>query len=86
MAAKITGRRRSLAVNVHDVEALKALISSRQYQLADFDLKATVGTGTFGRVRVAKINAGKLNLNVPLALKIMKKTEIINLRQLEHIR
>ena len=41
------------------------------------------GKGTFGRVRLAK---HRLLEGRPLALKILKKTEVIRLKQVEHIR
>ncbi|EEQ97201.1 cAMP-dependent protein kinase catalytic subunit, putative [Perkinsus marinus ATCC 50983] len=41
-------------------------------------------TGTFGRVRVVKIKGSKDR--TPFALKILKKSEIVRLRQVEHVR
>jgi len=63
---------------------LKDLVSGRNFSFDDFDLRATVGTGTFGRVRVVKIKGAKDR--TPLALKIMKKSEVIRLKQVEHIK
>merc|ERR1719440_1843026 len=51
---------------------------------ADFDLRATVGTGTFGRVRVVKIKGS--SDRTPLALKILKKSEVMRLKQVEHVK
>jgi len=67
-----------------NLSQLKALTKSRQFTFADFDLRATVGTGTFGRVRVVKIkgNADR----TPLAMKILKKSEVIRLKQVEHVK
>ena len=50
-----------------------------------FKIGATLGTGTFGRVRLVtyKKENGEL---VYLALKILKKSEIIRLKQVEHIK
>jgi len=42
---------------------------------------ATVGTGSFGRVRLAK---NKTSGNF-VALKILKKSEILRLKQVDHI-
>jgi len=50
--------------------------------LDELELGTTLGTGTFGRVRLAKYK----NLTIPLALKMLKKTEILKLKQVEHIR
>ncbi|CAK4696840.1 hypothetical protein LEN26_011413 [Aphanomyces euteiches] len=47
-----------------------------------FDILATLGTGTFGRVRLVK---HKENNNY-YALKILKKCEIVRLQQLHHIK
>jgi len=63
---------------------LKALVANRELSFSDFDLRATVGTGTFGRVRVVKIK-GSADRS-PLALKIMKKSEVIRLKQVEHVK
>lgn len=43
-----------------------------------------VGTGTFGRVRLVKVR-GDPDENV-YALKILKKTEVVRLNQVEHIK
>lgn len=55
-------------------------------ELTDFNLLATVGTGTFGRVRLATLEVPGLKAPVALALKIMKKSEIIRLKQVEHVK
>eukprot|EP00392_Amoebophrya_sp_AT5.2_P016470 g16732.t1 len=75
---------RGLVNKQYTLEATRNLIQGRSYTLHDFELKQTVGTGTFGRVRVVRIKKSKLRM--PFALKIMKKSEVINLRQVEHIR
>ncbi|CAD7966888.1 unnamed protein product [Amoebophrya sp. A25] len=79
------GRRRS-AENTAEftVDGIRSMLQGRSFTLNDFDLRQTVGTGTFGRVRVVKIKGSRVR--IPLALKIMKKSEVINLRQVEHIR
>jgi len=66
------------------ISHLKAMVKGRQFTFKDFDLKATVGTGTFGRVRVVKIKGS--TDRTPLALKIMKKSEVIRLKQVEHVK
>ncbi|KAG2770652.1 hypothetical protein Pcac1_g18263 [Phytophthora cactorum] len=54
----------------------------RAYSLDDFELLATLGTGTFGRVRLVKLKGvGSFH-----ALKILKKSEILRLQQLHHIK
>lgn len=54
----------------------------RQYSLSDFEIKDTLGTGTFGRVRLVR----HITDNAHLALKMLKKRVIIRTKQLEHIR
>lgn len=66
------------------IEHLKELLRGKQWKFDDFDLRATVGTGTFGRVRVVKIK-GHADRS-PMALKIMKKSEVIRLKQVEHVK
>jgi|EP00927_Polykrikos_kofoidii_P067026 protein kinase A/protein kinase X len=63
---------------------LRSLVRGKQWAFHEFDLRATVGTGTFGRVRVAKIKGS--SDRTPFALKIMKKSEVIRLKQVEHVR
>ncbi|KAH6573235.1 hypothetical protein BASA50_007634 [Batrachochytrium salamandrivorans] len=49
-------------------------------KIEDFDIRNTLGTGSFGRVHLVKYKAtGK-----HYAMKVLKKTEIIKLRQVEH--
>jgi serine/threonine protein kinase len=47
----------------------------------DLELLETVGTGTFGRVRLARC----ISNNKYYALKMMKKSRIVKLKQLGHI-
>lgn len=65
--------------------AIRHLLESRKHLLksTDFDLKTTVGTGTFGRVRVCKLKNS--SLTIPFALKILKKSEVIRLKQVQHV-
>ncbi|CAE8637940.1 unnamed protein product, partial [Polarella glacialis] len=66
------------------VSHLKALSKGKLWVFHDFDLRATVGTGTFGRVRVVKIKGS--SDRTPFALKILKKSEVIRLKQVEHVK
>merc|ERR1719387_532491 len=63
---------------------VKKLTEGKNFTFKDFDLRPTVGTGTFGRVRVVKIKGNPDR--TPMALKIMKKSEVIRLKQVEHIK
>lgn len=66
------------------IDHLRTLLKGKKWKFEDFDLRATVGTGTFGRVRVVKIK-GHADRS-PMALKIMKKSEVIRLKQVEHVK
>lgn len=51
------------------------------FRLSDFEFCNTLGTGTFGRVHLARLrNSGRF-----FAIKVVKKQEIIRMVQLEHI-
>jgi protein kinase A len=50
-------------------------------KLQDYDVMQTLGTGSFGRVRLAKHkSSGDF-----VALKMLKKAEILRLKQVDHI-
>ena len=54
---------------------------SRKLKLSEYDMQTTLGTGSFGRVKLAKHKqSGKY-----WAAKILKKAEIIKLKQVDHI-
>lgn len=55
-----------------------------KFTLEDFELLNTLGTGTFGRVRLVKLKHSPSL--PPFALKMLKKTVIIKLKQIEHIK
>lgn len=56
-------------------------IVPKQVKSSDYESGQTLGTGSFGRVKIAKQKStGKY-----LAIKILKKAEIIKLKQVDHI-
>ena len=55
------------------------------FYLNDFYFISTLGTGTFGRVRLVKHRDDPAE-TLPLALKCLKKNEIIRLKQIEHVK
>ena len=61
----------------------------KQYSLSDFQILTTLGihthtgTGTFGRVRLVRFKESSDLTS--MALKILKKTEIIRLKQVVHV-
>jgi serine/threonine protein kinase len=56
-----------------------------KFNLNDFNFISTLGTGTFGRVRLVK-HRDEPPESLPLALKCLKKSEIIRLKQIEHVK
>jgi serine/threonine protein kinase len=59
---------------------VRRLVENNQRRITDYHLLRVIGTGTFGKVYLALLD-GK-----PVALKALKKTQIINLKQVDHIK
>ena len=56
-------------------------IKPKKLKLSEFELGQTLGTGSFGRVKISKQKStGKY-----FAIKVLKKAEIIKLKQVDHI-
>ncbi|KAL4460281.1 hypothetical protein ABPG74_000032 [Tetrahymena malaccensis] len=53
------------------------------FNLNQFNIYTTLGTGSFGRVKLAKLKGNEKDV---FALKMMKKIEIVKLKQVEHIK
>ena len=51
------------------------------WKLSDLDMKETLGTGSFGRVRLTKLKGAESYF----AVKCLKKREIIKMKQVQHI-
>ncbi|MCQ2819207.1 MAG: protein kinase [archaeon] len=56
-------------------------VKPKKINLSDYTIEQTLGTGSFGRVKLSK---NKKTGNY-VAIKILKKFEIIKLRQVDHI-
>lgn len=55
--------------------------TKKKVNLNDYDLTTTLGTGSFGRVRLCKNRkTGEF-----FAMKILKKADIIKLKQVDHV-
>jgi len=65
---------------------LKSLIQGRVVQLKDFQLGECIGSGTFGFVRLVKLRHTEDGNPPPMALKIMKKADLLALHQVEHVK
>ncbi|KAA1474892.1 cAMP dependent protein kinase [Dentipellis sp. KUC8613] len=56
-------------------------------KLSDFEVKGTLGAGTFARVLLVRLRTATRSGSTSLfAMKILRKTEIIRLRQVEHVK
>merc|ERR1711998_106101 len=82
------GRSLSAAVSVVPGLASPFSFDMAKPKLEDFEPGATLGTGSFGRVRLTKcINPDLKNMHgLYYALKILKKSEVIYLKQVEHVK
>lgn len=56
-------------------------VKVKSMKLTDFEMGATLGTGSFGRVRIAK----NRKTGEYVAMKIMKKMDIVKSKQADHI-
>ncbi|KAK4240133.1 kinase-like domain-containing protein [Achaetomium macrosporum] len=62
-------------------------ITSRKLSVGDFVRVRTLGTGTFARVCLVRPSHGtEADRSKVYALKILRKTEVIKLKQLDHVR
>ena len=55
-------------------------IKPKKIKLSDYETDRTLGSGSFGRVKLAKKKDGDY-----VAIKILKKAELIKLKQVDHI-
>ncbi|OJJ57065.1 hypothetical protein ASPSYDRAFT_59473 [Aspergillus sydowii CBS 593.65] len=67
-------------------EEKQLTIASRQLSVRDFTLLKTLGTGTFARVWLARFRDEKTSPEKVYALKILRKADVIKLKQVEHVR
>ena len=56
-------------------------VQPKKIKVADYEMLRTLGSGSFGRVKLAK---NKKDGNY-VAIKILKKSELIKLKQVDHI-
>lgn len=78
--AKSKGERPTCSSNNRMSKIISLPQMPKKYGLKDITLDRTLGTGTFGRVHLIRIKDSKEYC----ALKVLKKSEIIRMRQLEH--
>ncbi|KAJ9056525.1 cAMP-dependent protein kinase catalytic subunit [Entomophthora muscae] len=63
------------------VETNPVPIKEEPLQLNEFDIMRTLGTGSFGRVHLVRKKSG----GCFYAMKVLKKSEIVRLKQVEHV-
>ena len=63
------------------VDSSSETISGESMKTSDFEFLRTLGTGTFGRVFLVKDKRSQKYL----AMKVLKKVEIVRLKQVEHV-
>ncbi|KAF3480104.1 serine/threonine-protein kinase PRKX [Arthroderma uncinatum] len=61
-------------------------LPDRRLAFDDFELVKTLGTGTFARVWLVRLKATKEPNSNVFALKVLRKAEVIKLKQVEHVR
>ncbi|TPX32142.1 hypothetical protein SmJEL517_g04729 [Synchytrium microbalum] len=77
----VSSRRQSDAMSVEDDSlARNQQHPNHSFQLSDFQIMNTLGTGSFGRVHLVQ----ELATKEYRALKVMKKSEVVRLKQVEH--
>ena len=72
----------SMSQSMMTTESLgeRRLVENPKRKVSDYQLLRVIGTGTFGKVYLA------LFKGQPVALKALKKTQIIELKQVDHIK
>ena len=68
-----------------EIEERRKRLKAKKFYLNDFKILSTLGTGTFGRVRLVK-HREEGDESEPLALKCLKKSAIIKLKQIDHVK
>lgn len=87
--AEWEARKEPMEVSEITIDPQKKIIghSSKVLRKEDFELVKTLGTGTFARVWLAKLaNRRREDNNKVFALKILRKVDVIRLKQVEHVR
>ncbi|KIK63696.1 hypothetical protein GYMLUDRAFT_162309 [Collybiopsis luxurians FD-317 M1] len=69
------------------LEDEKVHLQKKGIKLTDFEVRGTLGTGTFGRVLLVRHrnSSNDSRTQTHYALKVLRKTEIVRLRQVEHV-
>ncbi|EKM55629.1 uncharacterized protein PHACADRAFT_256376 [Phanerochaete carnosa HHB-10118-sp] len=71
---------------VRHLEDEQSHVHRGSLRLTDFEVKGTLGTGTFGRVLIVRLRgSAPPTAQNCFAMKVLRKTEIVRLRQVEHV-
>lgn len=81
MLRRMTSSKQAAPDPTEEVQEFKPR-EKRHFLLENFELKETLGTGTFGRVRLVVCNVDQKHY----ALKMLKKVDILRLKQVDHIK
>ncbi|KAH9874282.1 hypothetical protein IAQ61_004913 [Plenodomus lingam] len=87
--AQWEARKRTMSPDEIDVDPSQKAVghSSKVLREEDFELIKTLGTGTFARVWLVRLkDAKKGDEDKVFALKILRKVDVIRLKQVEHVR
>ncbi|TFK67914.1 kinase-like protein [Pluteus cervinus] len=81
------GSASTLTLPSRSLDDERSQFQSSGLRLTDFEVRGTLGTGTFGRVLLVRVRnpvsqAGTQNY---FAMKVLRKSEIVRLRQVEHV-
>ncbi|EEP78843.1 vacuolar ATP synthase 16 kDa proteolipid subunit 2 [Uncinocarpus reesii 1704] len=71
---------------VENRKHIKERIPKHKLKIEDFELLKTLGTGTFARVWLVRLKNPKDKANSIFALKILRKADVIELKQVEHVK
>lgn len=86
MDVDVGGARAPAEQSHENFETTNACLPGSPLRLSDFEVRGTLGTGTFGKVLLVRHrNSSKPDTQNYFALKVLRKTEIVRLRQVEHV-
>ncbi|KAJ8099323.1 kinase-like domain-containing protein [Lipomyces tetrasporus] len=58
----------------------RSTVTRGKYSITDFEIKRTLGTGSFGRVHLVRSKYNRLYY----AIKVLKKAQVVHMKQIEH--
>ena len=79
-AGQTNGTADATAIVPSNHQATTPRTTKGKYQLPDFSLKRTLGTGSFGRVHLVQSNHNQRFY----AIKVLKKQQVVKMKQVEH--